>query len=268
MTPHALAELRDAKRRLERSSFAARVTRVLDAPIARGLARLPPHWSSSVTNATHVALTKALVTAIATIDPGRLNRPSNLMHKVAAAATGAAGGAFGLVALPIELPVSTAVMLRSIADVARSEGERIETVDARLACLEVFALGGSTPPHTGEPRYFAVRVALARAVTEAAEFIAERGLVREGAPAIVRLIAQIASRFGAAVSEKVAAQAIPVIGAAGGAIVNLMFIDHFQDLARGHFVVRRLERVYGADVVRDAYTLQLSAPSTSADVTL
>jgi hypothetical protein len=111
-------------------------------------------------------------------------------------------------------------------------------------------------------------VALARAVTEAAEFIAERGLVREGAPAIVRLIAQIASRFGAAVSEKVAAQAIPVIGAAGGAIVNLMFIDHFQDLARGHFVVRRLERVYGADVVRDAYTLRLSAPSTSADVTL
>jgi hypothetical protein len=57
MTPHALAELRDARRRLERSSFAGRMTRVLDAPIARGLARLPPNWSSSVAKATEIALT-------------------------------------------------------------------------------------------------------------------------------------------------------------------------------------------------------------------
>jgi hypothetical protein len=46
---------------------------------------------------------------------------------------------------------------------------------------------------------------------------------------------------------------VAVIGAVGGAAVNLAFIEHFQDLARGHFTVRRLERTYGADIVRAEY---------------
>jgi hypothetical protein len=63
----------------------------------------------------------------------------------------------------------------------------------------------------------------------------------------------VASRFGITVSEKVAAQAVPVLGAAGGALINTIFIDHFQDIARGHFIVRRLERKYGADLVKEEY---------------
>jgi hypothetical protein len=51
----------------------------------------------------------------------------------------------------------------------------------------------------------------------------------------------------------VAAQSVPVIGAAGGAAINLLFIDHFQDMARGHFTVRRLERTYGAELIRAEY---------------
>ena len=70
---------------------------------------------------------------------------------------------------------------------------------------------------------------------------------------LVRLIAQIASRFGVAVTQKLAAQAVPVIGALGGAAVNYAFIDHFQEVARAHFVVRRLERRYGKEAVRAAY---------------
>jgi hypothetical protein len=69
----------------------------------------------------------------------------------------------------------------------------------------------------------------------------------------VRLVALIAARFGIVVSEKAAAQAIPIIGAAGGAIINTVFIDHYQDMARGHFTVRRLERLHGVDAVRAAY---------------
>jgi hypothetical protein len=49
------------------------------------------------------------------------------------------------------------------------------------------------------------------------------------------------------------AQAIPVIGAIGGGLVNTIFISHFQDMARGHFAIRRLERQYGGDVVQAAY---------------
>jgi hypothetical protein len=55
------------------------------------------------------------------------------------------------------------------------------------------------------------------------------------------------------VSEKAAAQAVPAIGAVGGALINLVFIDHFQDMARGHFTVRRLERKYDPATVKAAY---------------
>ena len=68
-----------------------------------------------------------------------------------------------------------------------------------------------------------------------------------------RLIAQVASRFGFVVTQKAAAQTIPVIGALGGAPVNYAFIDHFQSVARGHFTVRRLERKYGKDIIFAAY---------------
>ena len=38
-----------------------------------------------------------------------------------------------------------------------------------------------------------------------------------------------------------------------GAAVNYAFIEHFQDVARAHFTVRRLERAYGKDLVRMEY---------------
>jgi hypothetical protein len=145
-------------------------------------------------------------------------------------------------------------MLRSIADVARSEGEPIKLPEAKLACLEVFALGGRTKKDDStETGYFAVRAGLNRAVSDAAQYISQHGITHKGAPAIVRFVAEVASRFGITVSEKVAAQAVPVLGAAGGALINTVFIDHFQDIARGHFIVRRLERKYGADLVKEEY---------------
>ena len=67
------------------------------------------------------------------------------------------------------------------------------------------------------------------------------------------MISQVAARFGVAVSEKLAAQAVPIVGAVGGAAINAAFADHFQALARGHFIVRRLERQYGPDAIRFEY---------------
>ena len=84
-------------------------------------------------------------------------------------------------------------------------------------------------------------------------YAGQRGLAGEGAPALVRYAAQVASRFGLVVSQKVAAQAVPVLGALGGAAVNAAFMDHFQAIARAHFTVRRLERAYGREAVHEAY---------------
>ncbi len=256
-------DLRLAFQLLEEPSFAAKTTRALGAPVTKALALMPPEWSERIHTATQAAVTKALDFASGTMKDQPHASASKLAHKLISGVSGAVGGAFGLPALAVELPLSLVIMLRSIADIARSEGESIRHADAKLACLEVLALGGIGQTHDpAKNGYYAVRFALAAAVTEAAKFIAEKGFVREGAPALVRVVGQIASRLSLQVSEKVAAQAIPILGAAGGAAVNLMFVDHFQDLARGHFVVRRLERRYGLDTVRVAYeALRGVAPS-------
>jgi len=246
--------LRCAKVLLENPSLAAKITGLIGMPIEKALKLLPDKWAEVVNGATRKSLETALQAALLTLDDTPQPNSWEFLHKLAVAATGAGGGAFGLAGLPVELPLSTTIMLRSIADIARSEGEHLRTPDAKLACLEVFALGGrSKSDDASESAYFLIRGALARSVSEAAGYITERALVEEGAPAIVRFITQLATRFGVNVSQKVAAQAVPVIGAAGGVAINVLFIDHFQEMARGHFIIRRLERTYDPSLVRAEY---------------
>lgn len=253
MTQDDLNELRQAVQSLEHPSLAARLTMLAGKPVELVGRALPAPAAEAIASATTKALELALQAALRT-----MRRPphaaSRLLHKVVATASGAAGGAFGLATLPIELPISTIVMLRSIADIARSQGEDLSNPETALSCVQVFALGGlpngADAPESG---YFAVRGILAKSVTQAAQFIAERGAIEGGAPALVRFITQVASRFGIVVTQKLAAQAVPVIGALGGAAVNYAFIEHFQEVARGHFTVRRLERRYGKDLVRQEY---------------
>lgn len=254
LSPQEFAELARAKALLERPGLTARIAGVVGKPIEQGFKLLPSGWQSVVNKAAKAALFTALATAIKTLDGRAPRRASEKFHKFLVGASGGLGGAFGLASLPVELPVSTTLMLRSIADIARSEGHDIRTPQTKLDCLEVFALGGrSSLDDAAEGSYWAVRAALAKAVSEAATYLAEKTVVEESAPAILRLVTSIASRFGVIVSEQAAAKAVPVVGAAGGAAINVLFLDHFQDMARGHFIVRRLEARHGHEVVRRAY---------------
>jgi len=245
--------LRNAVRALEGSSYAGRLSRLAGRPIELLGHALPQAASAAISRAAEAALTRALHYALKTIPKDAAGLETHV-HRALAAISGAMGGALGLSAVLVELPISTTIMLRAIARIAQSEGEDLSDPETALACLEVFALGGrSGSVHMHESGYFAVRAALARSVSGAARQIAERGLIDESASAIVRLVSQIGSRFGVVVSQKAAAQAVPILGALGGAAVNTAFIDHFQTLARGHFTVRRLERIYGKVPVRVAY---------------
>ena len=249
-----LDDLKKAKALLENPSLAAKITNFLGTPIEKGFSLLPDKWNLKVGELTRTALSKAVQAALLTMKDSPGKEASNIWHKFAVATTGGIGGLFGLPALAIELPISTTIMLRSIADIARSEDEDIHKIESKIACIEVFALGGpSMSDDASESGYFAVRTSLAQSISKAAEYITNRGLSEKGAPALVRLIIQIAERFSIQVSEKAAAQAVPAIGAAGGAIINTLFIDHFQDMARGHFIVRRLERKYGKEIVEETY---------------
>jgi len=247
-------ELQLARHLLENPGLAARITNVIGMPLEKGIERLPKNWGAQIGKITRAALLKASGAAIFTLKdvPGKAS--SNKWHKLGAAATGGVSGFFGMAALAIELPVTTTIMLRSIAEIARSQGESISDHETKLACLEVFALGGNkrSDDATGSG-YYAVRALLARSISEAAEFVVERGLAEKGAPVLVRLIAVISQRFGIQITEKAAAQAIPAIGAAGGALINTIFMDHFQDMAKGHFIVRKLERKYGKDHIEKLY---------------
>ena len=254
MTESDLANLGRSKKLIENPGFIAKAANAVGTPIEKLLQALPERASTAIQTATRTALEKALKVAVSTLGGESGHEPSNIWHKVAVIATGATGGAFGLASLPIELPVSTTIMLRSVADIARSNGEDLRTPEAALACIEVFALGArSKADDAAESAYYAVRIALARAVSEAAEYLAGKAAVEEGAPVLVRLIATVAERFGVVVAEKAAAGLVPILGAVGGAAINAAFMDHFQDMAEGHFTVRSLERKYGAETVHAAY---------------
>jgi hypothetical protein len=233
-------------------------------PVDALVRRLPEGAQRIIARGTHAALEAALDVALRTLEgapleAGRGTRASDVLHRGLAVAMGAVGGAAGLAGLVVELPLSTILMLRSIADQARAQGEDLSLVETRLECLSVFAYGSrsTSEDDAADSAYFAVRAALGRAVASAAEHAASRGgaagLADKSAPAVVQLLSRIAQRFGLNVTDKAAAQLVPVIGAAGGAAVNALFMDHYQSTGRAHFVVRRLVRAHGEEAVRRAY---------------
>lgn len=244
----------EAYRLLESPSLAARLTHALGKPIELGFKHLPDNWYEAVQNMAQAALEKALKVALSTMDSKTLKPARNRVYQLVSGACGAVGGFFGLPALLVELPISTILMLGAIAAIAREQGERLDDPEARLACLEVFALGGrKASDDAAETGYYGVRLALATLTAEAIQFVQAQGLGHQSAPALVRLLTVIAERFGIALTERAAALVIPLLGAAGGATVNIVFMQYFQAVAKGHFIVRRLERKYSKKVVEAEY---------------
>ena len=248
-----LRALAEARVLLERPSLAARLSSFVGSPLEKGMARLPASWRERIGGLAHDALMKAMDTAAKTLQPAA-QPASPRLHKLLGSVSGAGGGAFGVAGLTVEIPLSTVLIMRSILDIARGEGEDIGSAQARLAALEVFALGGNaSSDDAAEAGYYAVRAALATTVSEAARHFAQKGLSSEGAPALARLITMVAARYKVQLTQKAAGMLVPGIGAAAGATINLMFMDHFQAVSRGHFTVRRLERRYGEEAVRAAW---------------
>jgi hypothetical protein len=256
MTPQDQADLRTAAELLESQSFAMTLAAKVGMPVEGMLKMLPANAQQGIGNAVNRALEQCLRVALNLNSTVKSSPASRAGHTCATAVTGAVGGFFGLPGLVIELPVTTTVMLHSIAEIAREQGEDLRDPAAALACLEVLALGPEgTAAGKGalESAYYATRAALAQVTRDAATYVAQKGMVKEGAPVLISFLGKIAARFGIEVSEKAAAQLIPVAGAAGGLALNVLFTRHFQRLAQGHFTIRRLERIYGTAEVRAQY---------------
>ena len=259
LSPSDLDTLWKARERLENPSLAIRLSSAVGTPVeavTRQLSkRAPDTIVDAVSKSTQKAIEVVLQTSIKSISVAGETSPSPRLHTAAAATAGAVAGFVGAPSLIVELPLTTGIIFRSIADIARAEGESPDDPETILNCMEVFAMGSPTSDKddAAETSYYGVRLALSKAVNDALQYIASQGAGNLAAPALVRVVTALASRFGIVVTQKAMAQAIPVIGAIGGGLVNTIFISHFQDMARGHFAIRRLEREYGAEVVRESY---------------
>ncbi|WP_299625520.1 EcsC family protein [uncultured Tenacibaculum sp.] len=249
-----LEELQKAKELLENPGIAIKLSVMIGNPIQKGLEALPKNWNEKLSDITKTSLLKAADAAIFTIKDNNKEKSNNLMHKIAVGATGTIGGIFGLSGLAVELPLTTTIILRSIADIARSQGESVKELDTKLACLEVFALGGNSVEDDNiETSYYTSRAFLANTIAQTNKFVAQNGVFHEGTTVFLNVIGKVAERFGIQVTEKTIAQSVPVIGAAGGALINTLFITHFQDMAKGHFTIRKLERKYNKELIQQVY---------------
>ncbi len=260
------ADLQRAVALLESLTLTAKMANLIGSPLEFAVKKLPNVVSRRIHGAVEAALFKSAQAALWSMDNTPGKTASTRWHKLAAATSGAVGGAFGFTSLFIELPVSTTIMMRSVADVARSEGFDLRELSTRHACLEVFALGGNSgKDDASETGYYVTRGFTAEVMRHLSAELAGRaasgggvmiGLTpKEAGKWLAKIVEKVAARFGVVVTEKFAAQAVPIIGAVTGATLNTMFTDYYQDMARGHFIVRRLERTYGYETVRAAYSM-------------
>ena len=160
---------------------------------------------------------------------------SDNMHKAMGALSGALGGLGGLPTALLELPVATTVIFRAVQGVAAHYGEDPQGEDTRMECLAVFGSGGPGSADDGvDTSFFGARLGLTGA-------------------AVHGLLGKVAPRFATVLSQKLAAQAVPILGAAAGAGTNYAFTDYYVQMAHVHFGLRKLARDKGEAAVLDEF---------------
>lgn len=149
--------------------------------------------------------------------------------RVLTATMGAVGGMGGLPTALAELPVTVTVLLRAIQDVAVEHGFDPSEPGVRFDSIEVFGAAGPLERDDGANLGF---VGTRMTVT---------------GPALHALIARVAPRLAAVLGQKLAAQTVPILGAAAGAATNYAYTRYYQDMAQVHFGLRRLAIDAGRD---------------------
>lgn len=156
-------------------------------------------------------------------------------HKIAAALSGAAGGAAGIASAVVELPATVMVMFAAMQKIAAENGFDPASDEVRLTCIDIFGAGGMGPEDDGVNTSFLGTRLGVNGVT------------------IKALIARVAPAFSAMLGKALAAKAVPLIGAAAGAGINYAFTDYYQEIARVRFGLQRLVVEHGEAPVLTAY---------------
>jgi hypothetical protein len=78
--------------------------------------------------------------------------------------------------------------------------------------------------------------------------------------AVQNLIRTIAPRLAMVLGQKLAAQAVPVVGAVTGAALNAAFLSYYRELARIRFALLKLSEVHGTEPVLSAFRAAVEPP--------
>ena len=190
---------------------------------------LPGPVRSGLERATAAALEQSF-SAAARTRGGRIADASDWLTRAITVGTGAVGGVGGLPSAMAELPVTTTVILRAIQTIADEHGFDPALPEVRAACMRVFAAAGPLDDDDGGDLSF---LTMRLTVT---------------GTAVHGLIAKVAPRLAVPLGQKLAAQAVPIIGAAAGAATNYVFTSYYQEVARVQFGLMRLGAQTGEDM--------------------
>lgn len=172
----------------------------------------------------------------------RLPDMGNRGPMMAAVASGVVGGAGGLPTALAELPVTITVILHAIQSAARDAGYDPTDPSVRAECIAVFGAGSPLSEDDGvNTGFLSARLTLT-------------------GPAVQRVIATVAPKLATAMGQKLAAQAVPVLGAVTGAALNVAFLNYYTEVARVRFALMRLAETHGAEAVLLAFRAAAEAP--------
>ncbi len=225
-----------AKRYRKAGGVGIQVLNLVGGQAENLMERLPDPVKDRLEEATTKALNIAL--GAASKSRGLVPDQKSWLNTAAATAMGAAGGAGGLPTALAELPVTTTVLLRAIQGIAAEYGFDPSASEIEAECLQVFAAAGPLAADDGaDMGFLSARVTLSGATVQG-------------------IIARVAPRLSAALGQKLAAQAVPIIGAVAGAATNYAYTSYYQEMAHVHFGLLRAAQKHG--LAREQLVLRLS----------
>lgn len=204
------------------------------------LEALPDGIKNAIEGTTETALQKCYDTASSISKSSRLPNTGMWANKAVATFSGALGGLGGLPSTLIELPVTVTTIFTAIQKVAAQNGFDSEDPAVKLECIAVLGSGGPlTEDDAIELSFFSSRIAINGTLVQA-------------------VIARYAPSLALVLTEKLAAQAIPVLGAVTGAALNYTFITYFEEMAQVRFRLLKLSSLYGPDRVSEIFRLEVA----------
>lgn len=184
------------------------------------LRRLPHVVRTRLDRITLTALERAMGAASAS--RGVVRDRGDWFNRLASTASGALGGVAGLGGAMLELPVTVTMLMRAIMAIAAEHGFDPDSDETRLEALRVFASAGPLAEDDG---------------TDLGLLAAKLSITGQS---LHSLMARVAPRLATALGQKLAAQAVPLLGAVAGASINYTFVRYYQQIARVHFGMLRL----------------------------